>query len=191
MALSAKEMGEAIIRNMKEKTGRALEEWLGMIPAALAGDRRKVVAWLKEEHGLGHYQAVTVFEESIGRNEYADRAAIEERLFGPAGSPMADAYRRLEGLIRDLGNDVESTACRTYIPFKRGRQFAVLAPHQGRLRLGLALGEVPDTAIAQAGLSPVKGLGGSARITHVVELTPDSEVTDAVRQALGAAYQAN
>ncbi|MFW6232314.1 MAG: DUF5655 domain-containing protein [Spirochaetota bacterium] len=190
MALSAREMGEAIIRNMKEKTGRSLEEWLAAIPREIVGDKKKVVTWLKTEHGVGHFQAVTIFECSEGTSEYDDRAAIEAKLFGTPGDALATAYRAVEREIMALGGDVESIVCRTYVPFRRRRQFALLAPHRGALRLGLALGGEPF----EPPFGPAKGLGGSDRITHAAELDPQSEgagLTDAVRRALRRAYEAN
>lgn len=190
MALSAREMGEAIIRNMKEKTGRSLEEWLHVIPQDIKGDKKKVVSWLKTEHGVGHFQAVTIFEDSQGTSVYKDRAAIEENLFGKPTERLANAYRALEKQIMSLGGDVESIACRTYIPFRRKRQFAVLAPHRGAIRLGLALGDAP----VQPPFATAKALGGSDRITHMVELDPEgdySNLADDIRAALVRAYDLN
>ena len=190
MALSAREMGEAIIRNMKEKTGRSLDEWLAAIPREMAGDKKRVVSWLKEEHGVGHFQAVTIFECSQGASEYDDRAGIEEKLFGKADAGLASAYRTLEREIMALGANVESIACRTYIPFRRKRQFAVLAPHRGALRLGLALGDEP----IEPPFEPAKALGGSDRITHAVTLDPGADgagLADEIRDAIRRAYEMN
>lgn len=188
MALSAREMGEAIIRNMKEKTGRSLGDWIEAIPGEIAGDRRRVVSWLKEEHGLGHFQAVTVYESSQGKSEYDDRAGIEKKLFGRADAALARIYRTLEQEIISLGADVESIACRTYIPFRRKRQFAVLAPHRGALRLGLALGQEP----LEPPFEPAKALGGSDRITHSVTLDPAAAgVTEEIKSAIRRAYEIN
>lgn len=190
MALSAREMGEAIIRNMKEKTGRSLEEWLAMIPPEMAGDKQRVVAWLKDTHGVGHYQAVTVFERSQGTSEYDDRAGIEAKLFGTTGEALAGGYRALEQEIMGLGTDVASIACRTYIPFKRRRQFAVIAPRGDILRLGLALGDEPFSPPFET----AKGLGGSDRITHAVAIRPEetgAALPATVRDALRRAYETN
>ncbi len=188
MALSAKEMGDAIIRNMKEKTGRTADEWIALIPAAAAGDKTKAVAWLKSEHGLGHYQAVTVFQVSEGPSEYEDRGAIEKNLFGDTTDQRAVSYRSLEKTIMSLSDDVQSIACRTYIPFKRKKQFAVIAPSpKGHIRLAIALGDTPLAAPFVA----AKGVGGSDRIGHMVELDEKSARTlpPEVRSALETAWR--
>lgn len=185
MALSAKEMGEAIIRNLPEKTGRSLEEWIAAIPGTLGTDRKVVVAWLKKEHGLGHYQAVTIYERFMNRDEYADEGAIEAELFGDSTSALFQGYRGVRDEILALGEDVESIACRTYIPFRRRRQFAVVAPHKGNLRVGFAI----DATIE--GLEPAKGMGGSDRITWYVEIKPGANLPDPAREALKLAYDQN
>ena len=70
---------------------RALDEWHAAIPREIAGDKKKVVSWLKNEHGVGHFQAVKIFECSQGKSEYDDRAGIEAKLFGTPGDALAAA----------------------------------------------------------------------------------------------------
>ena len=187
MALSAKEMGEAIIRNLREKTGKTLEEWIAAIPAELGTDKKRVIAWLKGEQGLGHYQAVTVWERFMNHDAYADENAIVAHLFGERESALFQGYADARELILSLGEDITNIPCRTYIPFKRRRQFAIVTPHKGKLRLGFALegGEIP------AGLEVAKGMGGSERITYYVEYEPGSDIPKEARKALKLAYDQN
>ncbi len=187
MALSAKEMGEAIVRNLPEKTGKNLDEWIASIPSDMGTDKKRVIGWLKESAGLGHYQAVTIWERFVNRDEYADEQAIERRLFGSEDTVLHNSYRKLREHILALGGDVTSIACRTYIPFKRRRQFAVLAPHKSNLRVGLALAG----ADPPMGLLPAKGLGGSERITHHVDVPVDDALPEHLLAALRLAYSRN
>ncbi len=60
---------QGMIRNLPAKTGRSLEAWLellGQCPEASYAGR---VAWLKTEHGLGHFQARLVASEARDRDE--------------------------------------------------------------------------------------------------------------------------
>ncbi|MCG8478414.1 MAG: DUF4287 domain-containing protein [Spirochaetales bacterium] len=187
MALSAKEMGEAIIRNLPEKTGKTVEEWIASIPRDLGTDKKRIITWLKESAGLGHHQAVTVWERFANRDEYGDLKAIERRLFGAEDTALYARYRELREHILGLGEDVVSIACRTYIPFKRRRQFAVLAPHKSNLRIGVASAGVdpPEEFL------PAKGLGGSDRITHYADLPLRGDLPQYVPAAVRLAYGRN
>ena len=65
-----------------------------MIPGEIAGDRRKTADWLKGRHGVGHYQAVTIFEVSPGSGEYDDHAGTEKESSGePDGELLAHTVR--------------------------------------------------------------------------------------------------
>lgn len=64
MALNPKEMSEAIIRNMKEKTGKSLEEWIGVVKESKLQEKKEIIDFLKTEKGLGHFQALEVFKQS-------------------------------------------------------------------------------------------------------------------------------
>ena len=56
-----------MIRNLPEKTGRTLEQWLGIARRAPVESDAELAAWLKKEHGLGHFQARLVVSEARAR----------------------------------------------------------------------------------------------------------------------------
>jgi hypothetical protein len=62
MGLSPQEMNDAIVRNLKDKTGKTLEQWLETVQESSLGDKKEIVPFLKEVHGLGHFQAQTIFK---------------------------------------------------------------------------------------------------------------------------------
>ena len=55
MGLSPAEMEAAIIRNLPDKTGKSLEEWLQVLREADLPDKKQMKAHLKETHGVGHF----------------------------------------------------------------------------------------------------------------------------------------
>jgi len=57
MALGPKQMGEAILRNLEEKTGKTLEQWISIVKKSKLSDKKSVMDFLKITHGLGHFQA--------------------------------------------------------------------------------------------------------------------------------------
>ena len=62
MALGPQEMGEAIVRNLKAKTGKDLHAWIEVVKQSGYTEKRAVTRFLKEEKQLGHFQAQKVFE---------------------------------------------------------------------------------------------------------------------------------
>tara|TARA_B110000014_G_C19989838_1_gene512669 strand:- start:414 stop:611 length:198 start_codon:yes stop_codon:yes gene_type:complete len=54
------EMEAAMIRNLSEKTGKSLEEWCAVLRASGLTEKRDMKKYLKEDHGVGHFQAQTI-----------------------------------------------------------------------------------------------------------------------------------
>ena len=55
---------QGMIANLPDKTGKTLAQWIRTLaksPGATDADR---AAWLKKEHGLGHFQARLVVSEA-------------------------------------------------------------------------------------------------------------------------------
>ncbi len=138
MALGPKEMGEAILRNLKAKTGRELSEWLQIVKKSGLTDKKPVMAFLKNEHGLGHFQAQKVFEQFTGTDLYENRESFIQKLFKSA--ELMEQYGQLEREIKQLGKDVRVEPCKTYTPFYRNKQFAIVTVGaSGQVMLGLNL----------------------------------------------------
>ena len=58
--MKPKEMEEAIIRNLAEKTGRSLEEWFGVLDKADLTEKNELREHLKKIESVGHFQAQTI-----------------------------------------------------------------------------------------------------------------------------------
>lgn len=54
------EMEEAIVRNLADKTGKSLEEWCEVLRRSGLTEKRDMKKCLKEDHGVGHFQAQTI-----------------------------------------------------------------------------------------------------------------------------------
>ena len=175
MALSPKEMHAAILGNLAGKTGRGADEWLVLLRSEGPSVRRDRIAWLKGEHGLGNHTAVALVTEANGDGWGADDELLNA-LFAPHDAGIRARFDELERTVRGFGDDVRVVPCKTYVGFRRRRQFAVVRPGRtGVLEIGTALNE--------PGLEPTKGLG-SARITAKV---PE----DQAERYLRAAYDAD
>ena len=58
--MTPEEMEAAIVANLQEKTGKALEEWFEVLRASGLSDKRAQKEVLKKVHGVGHFQAQTI-----------------------------------------------------------------------------------------------------------------------------------
>ncbi len=58
--MTPEEMETVIVRNLREKTGKSLDEWFTELRASGFSDKRALKDLLKQTHGVGHFQAQTV-----------------------------------------------------------------------------------------------------------------------------------
>ncbi len=186
---SPRDMINTIIANMKEKTGRSLEEWGAIAKKGGPWTARELRSWLKAEHGLGHVAAGIVADSALGLDRYAaydDPDALLDALFSGANEPLRPLYDRLVRAGQKLGKDVRVVVCKTYVGLSRTRQFAVLKPMaRKRIDLGLAL---PGAEVSGR-LESARGLGTSDRITHRVRVHSLEEADAEVATLLRLAYE--
>ncbi len=58
--MKPEDMEKAIVRNLADKTGKALEEWFAVLRASGLSDKRGLKDVLKTDHDVGHFQAQTI-----------------------------------------------------------------------------------------------------------------------------------
>ncbi len=67
-------MAKAIIGNLKEKTGRSLEQWVTLAKKDGPAGTKPRLTWLKSEHGLGGTTARLTVDRAEGRGAEARRS---------------------------------------------------------------------------------------------------------------------
>lgn len=175
---------QTMIRNLHEKTGKTLDEWVRLVRRQGLGRHGEQVAWLKTEHGLGHGYA----------NLIAQRSSVEEGGSPPAGDDLVAAqfagkraglapiYAALVAAVQRFGADVEIAPKKTYVSVRRSKQFAIFqASTADRFDVGIQLMDVPATERLEASGS------FNAMVSHRVRL---SSVKDVDRELLGWLRQA-
>ncbi|HJM67746.1 MAG TPA: DUF4287 domain-containing protein [Candidatus Thalassarchaeaceae archaeon] len=60
--MKPEEMEAAIVRNLVDKTGKSLEEWCAVLGDSGLTEKRDMKKYLKESHGVGHFQAQTIIK---------------------------------------------------------------------------------------------------------------------------------
>src|SRR5882757_4567602 len=109
-------MAMNVIANMKDKTGRSLDEWVELVKKKGPADEKGRMAWLKEKHGLGTNYAGWITEVSFGRGiEHIDPdiyLATAERyvkeMYAGKKEHLKPVYEALLKLGLNVADDVKA-----------------------------------------------------------------------------------
>jgi hypothetical protein len=188
-------MTQKWIAELKQKTGRTLDEWMKFIkqegPATEEGRR----TWLKDQHKLGTNSAWWLAERSVGKGEemgdpdaYLEAAEkYVDDMFAGKKEHLKPIYDALLKLGLSMGKDTRACPCQTIVPLYRNHVFAQIKPTtQTRIDFGLALG---DTKKTPKRLIDTGGFAKKDRITHRFEITSLKDIDDEVKKWLKVAYE--
>jgi hypothetical protein len=183
------------IAELKDKTGRSLDEWMQLITKQSPKDEKSCREWLKSKHKLGTNSASWLAERAAGKGGEEDspeaylRAAVQyvdAQYSGPKAA-LGPIYEELLALGKSMGDDVKACPCKTMVPLYRKHVFAQIKPTTNtRIDLGLCFtqykGKLPKRLIDTGGLAK------KDRITHRIEIKSVAEIDDDVKKWLKAAY---
>jgi len=189
-------MVQKAMAELKETTGRALEEWIAIVQEEGPKDEKSRRAWLKTKHKLGMNRAVWIAERAEGKGGDLDtpevylRSAaryVEEQYAG-SKEKLLPIYEELLNLGKSIGSDVRVCPCRTIVPLYREHVFAQIKPTtNSRIDLGFALthykGKLPKRLIDTGGLAK------KDRITHRMEITAAEQIDEEVKKWFKTAYE--
>jgi hypothetical protein len=187
--MTPEEMRAAVVGNLTRKTGRTLEQWVELVRTEGPDTRKERVAWLKENHWLGHVQAAVVADQADRPDEYVSPSAEELLAAQYAGmkSVLRPIYDRLAAVVAALGSDAALEPRKTYVSLIRCRQFGIIQPStRTRVDLGLVL-----PGVEPAGRLQPAGSLGSERLTHRVALSWAEAVDEEVIGWLRRAYESD
>ncbi|HKR13768.1 MAG TPA: DUF5655 domain-containing protein [Pyrinomonadaceae bacterium] len=186
-------MTQKWIGELKQKTGRSLEEWLKYIKKSGPADEEGRRAWLKEEHGLGTNTAWWLAERSVGKGEesgdpdlYLHQAEHDvDKMYSGKKTGLRPIYDALLKLGLKTGKEAKACPCQTIVPLYRKHVFAQIKPTtQTRIDMGFALGDMkPKGRLLDTG-----GFAKKDRITHRIPITSLDDIDDEVKHWLKVAY---
>ena len=186
-------MTQKWIGELKQKTGRSLEEWLEHIKKDGPADENSRRDWLKSEYGLGTNTAWWLAERSVGKGEesgdpdlYLQQAERDvEKMFSGGKAALRPIYDALLKLGLKTGKEAKACPCQTIVPLYRNHVFAQIKPAtQTRIDLGFALGDMkPKGRLIDTG-----GFAKKDRITHRIPITSLDDIDDDVKHWLKVAY---
>jgi len=183
------------VGELKEKTGRSLEEWIALAKKEGPKEDGARREWLKKKHKMGTNSAWWISERVDGKGGEEDSPEaylktavvyVEEQYAGPK-EKLRPIYDELLQLGKSLGGDVKACPCKTIVPLYRQHVFAQIKPTtNSRIDLGFALakykGKLPKRIIDTGGMEK------KDRITHRIELKAAGEIDGEVKKWLKTAY---
>jgi len=189
-------MAQKWLSELKEKTGRSMEDWIALVKEEGPKDERSRREWLKIKHKLGTNSASWIAERAEGKGWEGDtpeaylKAAVryvEEQYAGPKEKLRA-IYEEILRIGKSQGDDVKACPCKTVVPLYRRHVFAQIKPTTNtRIDLGFALthykGKLPKRLIDTGGLAR------KDRITHCIPITSVKEIDVEVKKWLMTAYE--
>ncbi len=182
------------MKELSEKTGRSLEEWIALTKDSGPPTEKERREWLKKEHKLGTNSATWIAERlgSKGTGEFDSPVAylksaaewVEAQYSGPRAA-LRPLYEQLLKLGFSMGKDVKACPCKTMVPFYRNHVFAQIKPSTNtRIDLGFALGNMktPKRLIDTGGYEK------KDRITRRIEVKSKADIDSEVKRWLKTAY---
>lgn len=180
------------IRELPEKTGRSLDEWIALVKKSGPATEKERREWLKKEHRLGTNSAMFIAERAEGKGTEDDspeeylKAAEEwvETMFSGAKAGLRPLYDELLTVALEMG--AKASPGKTAVSLYRNHVFASLKPSTNtRIDVGLALGNMktPKRVIDTGGYEK------KDRITRRIEVKSKADIDDELKKWLKKAWE--
>ncbi len=181
---------EAQIRNIEQRYGKPLGEWIAIVRESGLTKHTDIVAMLKSRYGMSHGSAHRL---TLKARE-ADAASIVKAAEASGRDPVDDLYSGKKADLKPLhdalmtaittfGDDIELAPKKGYVSLRRKKQFAMIQPTTAtRIDLGLNLKDVPTTERLESAAS------FNALFTHRVRVNTINDVDAELVAWLKQAY---
>lgn len=177
-------MEDTMIKNLKEKYGKSLEEWIEVVKKTGIQKHGEIIKFLKSEHGFTHGFANLVSLKARGTDSASADSTdslIDDQYKGKES--LHPIYVKLISEVKNFGNDVEVAPKRAYVSLRRKKQFALVQPStKTRLDIGINLKGFDTTDRLEASGS------FNAMCSHRVRTADVNDVDDELISWLRQAY---
>jgi hypothetical protein len=185
MAKSPEEMKASMIAGLKDKTGKPLEEWLGVLRSSGLSKHKEIMSLLKTSHGLTHGFANMIALQFLQSDSQTagDTDALVAAQYAGAKAALVPIYDAIIAAVRSFGKDVEVSPKKAYVSLRRNKQFAIVQPSTAsRVDVGLTL----KTTTPQGRLEASGSF--NAMVTHRVRVSRPEDVDAELVKWLKQAY---
>lgn len=183
MTKTPEEMAESMVRNLPEKTGKSLAQWLKVCKASKLAKHGELVKHLKSDYGITHGYANLIAQKTLSGDASSGQDLVTAQYAGAKTGlrPICDA---VVAAARALGKDVEVSPKKTCVSLRRNKQFALIqVSSKTRVDVGINIKNAPYT-------DRFEKFPGSM-VSHRVRLTKKSDVDKELKTWLKKAYEAS
>jgi hypothetical protein len=182
------------IKELPEKTGRSLDEWIELTRKSGPPTEKERRDWLKKEHKFGTNSAICIAERAEGKGTEDDtpegylEAAEQwvEAMFSGPKAALRPLYDDLLKIALGIGPDAKASPGKTAVSLYRNHVFANLKPSTNtRIDVGLSLGNMktPKRLIDTGGYQK------KDRITRRIEVKSKSDIDDELKRWIRKAWE--
>ncbi|MGH7179354.1 MAG: DUF5655 domain-containing protein [Tepidisphaeraceae bacterium] len=183
------------ISELKDKTGRSLEEWMTLVTKSGPKTTEARRTWLKNEYALGTNACWWIVERAEAKpgtifdDDPEAYLALAEKyvqdMFAAPRTGLRPVFEKLLKLGLRIGMDAKACPCKTMVPLYRNFVFAQIKPaSNSRIDLGFALKDMKPTGR----LIDTGGFKKKDRITHRIPISTPAEIDAEVKRWLKVAY---
>jgi len=189
MAKSPDESMQVMIANLKEKTGKTLDQWVSIAKGTKLDKHGQIVSFLKSDHDLGHGYANLVAHKclqsdaaSVASAGGGDDALVDGQYAG-AKAGLRPIYDSLIAAVKKFGTDLDVSPKKAYVSLRRNKQFGIIQPSTAtRVDIGINLKGVAPTGRLEASGS------FNAMVSHRVRIENAKDVDKELIGWLKSAY---
>jgi hypothetical protein len=187
MAKSVEDAKAAMFRNLEEKTGKSIAEWVKIARGSGLAKHKDLTTFLKAKHGLTHGYANQIALKALQSDDAppAGDDALVTAQYAGGKAALKPIYDALVKALRGFGKDVEISPKKAYVSVRRSKQFAIIQPSTAtRVDIGINLkGEAASGRLETSG-------GFNAMVSHRVRVTNAKEIDSQLVEWLRRAYDA-
>jgi hypothetical protein len=187
MAKTPEEAEATMAANLKENTGKTLDQWIKIAAGSGRAKHGKLVAFLKQEHNLTHGYANLVAHRTF--KSAASDAAPDDLIasqYAGAKAGLTPIYNAIITAIGKFGSDVDVAPKKAYVSVRRAKQFAILQPSTAaRLDVGVNLKGAATTARLESSGSFNSMVSHRVRVEAIGDV--DQQLVGWLKQAYDAA----
>ncbi len=181
MPKSPEEMAQAMIANMKDKTGKTLEQWIKIAKKSGSGKHGEIVRFLKSNHGMTHGFANLVAHKTLKSDAGSADTDLVATQYSGAKKGLKPIYDALIKAAKKCG-DLEVAPKKAYVSLRRSKQFAIIQPStKTRVDLGLNMKGAPAKGRLEASGSFNSMVSHRVRLENAGDV--DKEVTTWLKKA--------
>ncbi len=174
----------AVKAGLEKETGKSFAEWVKIAKKCPETKPRARTKWMKDTHGIGINRASVIFSAAFeGSLGWDNPDALKDALW------KDDAQRLIVDTLEKAIAKFDGVTIgqrKTFTAFSRKVQFAAIRPHQGEVRLGVAV----DAGLDRRFEAPLKNEGWSDRLKASTVLAKPGDIDARLMSFLKQAWEA-